>query len=203
MKKISTFLFFILCFSFVFPAFAQQKVVLPELKEKQKGFFTRVNLGIATGKTNFGDYFNITGPTVPFSIQGGTQINQNLALYLVFGMLVNVKPEVSGGGYSDLVSIPQLGGGFSYYFGKGKTYLFADINYAVTSVSTDGSSGSTNGGFAVNGGYGYDFNIISRIDMGANVFYHYSSMTDKPSAYGEPQVTNNFLGVCFSFRFGR
>ncbi|MCD6202287.1 MAG: hypothetical protein J7K46_10830 [Bacteroidales bacterium] len=203
MKKISIFLFFLLCLSFDYPAFSQQKVVLPELKEKQKGFFTRVNLGLATGKTNFGDYFNITGPTVPFSIQAGNQLNPRLALYLVFGMLINVQPKVSDGGYSDLVSVPQLGGGFSYYFGKGKTYLNADINYAVTSVSSDGSSGSTNGGFALNVGYGYDFNIVKRIDIGTNVFYHYSSMTDKPSTFGEPQVTNNFLGVCFSFRFGR
>ena len=193
-----------LLFSFSFTAYTQQKVNLQELKEKQKGFFTRINLGIATGKTNFEDYFSITGPTIPFSIQAGAQLSPSFALYFVYGMLINVNPDITGGNYADLVTIPQLGGGFAYYFGKGKTYFYADLNYGITSIITDGSTGSTNGGLAFNIGYGYDFNIVKRIDLGANIFYHYSTMKDKPSLlFGEPQVTNKYFGVCLSFRFGR
>ncbi len=189
---------------FYLEADAQQKVNLPELKEKQKGFFTRINLGVATGKVKFEDYFNITGLTIPISIQLGSQLSPNFALYATYSNLFMASPVVSDISFSaDMVSIPQLGVGFAYYFGKGKTYIYADGNYAITTIVASGSSGSTNGGLGLNIGYGYDYNLFKRIDLGANIFYHYSTMKDKPSSIGEPQVTNNFLGACLSFRFGR
>ncbi len=202
-KRISLFLLFFLTVSFsvVFQGLAQQKVELPELKQKQKGIYARISTGIATGKTNYRDAYDIKGIPVPLIFQLGYQTGSSVAIYFNYDVMFIVNPETSGNSAADLMTVPQVGGGLSFYFGKGKNYIFADGNMASTRLLIDEEVYATNPGFGLNVGWGYDHNLVRHMSIGGTIFYHYSSMKDKDDL--ESPLTNNYLGVCLSFRFGK
>ncbi len=202
-KHSSPFLFFFLAIfcSGAFQVLAQQKVELPDLKQKQKGIYARISTGIATGKTNYRDLFDIKGIPVPFIFQLGYQTGSNVGIYFNYDVLFIVNPETNGNAAADLMTVPQVGGGLSFYFGKGKNYIYADGNMTTTHLLTDGDVYATNPGFGLNIGWGYDHNLVRHMSIGGTIFYHYSTMKDKDSQ--ESPLNNNYLGVCLSFRFGK
>jgi len=202
-KQTSLPLLFFLLLSFTpfFQALSQQKVDLPELKQKQKGIYTRLSAGIATGKTKYRDAYDIKGIPVPFVFQLGYQTGSNVAIYFNYDVMFIVNPETGGASAADLMTIPQVGGGLSVYFGKGKNYIFADGNMATTRLLTDGDAYATDPGFGLNIGWGYDHNLVKHISIGGTIFYHYSSMKDKDEL--QSPLNNNYLGALLSFRFGK
>jgi hypothetical protein len=200
-KSLPLIILFLFLFSSFFQALAQQKVDLPDLKQKQKGFYVRLNAGIATGKTNYKDNYDIRGFTIPFVFQLGYQTASAVSIYFNYDILFVLNPESDGAAISDLMTIPQVGGGLSFYFGKGKNYIFADGNLANTRLLEGGDVYSTDNGFALNVGWGYDHNIVRHMSIGGTIFYHYSSMKDKDAV--QSPVNNNYLGMCLSLRFGK
>jgi len=194
-------LVFFLSFSSVFQLAAQQKVDLPELKQKQKGIYTRINAGIAMGNTNYRELYDIKGFTIPFVFQLGYQSAKNIAVYFNYNVLFIMNPETDGHAAADLMTIPQFGGGLSFYFGKGKNYIFVDGNSATTRLLTDDNVYATDPGFALNVGWGYDHNLVKHVSVGGSLFYHFSTMKDKDDI--QSPMKNNYLGMCISFRFGK
>jgi hypothetical protein len=194
-------LILLLSFSSVFQASAQQKVELPELKQKQKGIYTRLSSGIAMGNTNYKSLYDIKGTTIPFVFQLGYQTAFNVAIYFNYNVLFVLNPQTDGKYAADLMTIPQFGGGLSFYFGKGKNYIYVDANSATTRLLIDSDVYATDPGFGLNVGWGYDHNLVKHVSIGGAIFYHYSTMKDKDSAASP--LKNNYLGVCLSFRFGK
>lgn len=185
-------------------AAGQQKVELSELSTKVKGPFTRLYVGALSGKMDFEDLFTISGTMISLGLEAGQQVSPSLALYFDLSFMVMPNPTYSNVTLSsESAGITMLGGGFALFTGKGKSYFFADANYAVSSINTGGSTGTSQGGVGINAGFGYDFNLFGKVDLGSAVYYHYSTMKDKPSGFGEPQITNNFFGVRLNVRFGR
>ena len=200
-NNIFLFLAFILSLSSIFQLSAQQKVDLPELKQKQKGIYTRLSSGISMGNTNYKSLYDIKGTTIPFVFQLGYQTAFNVAFYFNYNVLFVLNPATDGDYAADLMTIPQFGGGLSFYFGKGKNYIYVDANSATTRLLIDSEVFSTDPGFGLNIGWGYDHNLVKHVSIGGTIFYHYSTMKDKDSTASP--LKNNYLGVCLSFRFGK
>lgn len=203
MKTKTFFISLILC-GLSLMATAQQKVELSDLSTKVRGPFTRIYVGALSGKMEFVDYFSISGTMISLGLEAGQQVSSSLALYFDIGFMVMPNPSFSNLSYTaESAGVTMLGGGFAVFTGKGKSYFFADANYAISSINSGGSTGTSKGGPGVNAGFGYDHNLFGKVDLGAAVYYHYSTMKDKPSALGEPTINNNYFGARLNVRFGR
>ncbi|GEM_PF-4074701 len=202
--KFHAHLLFLLLTLFLSPlsVSAQKEVVIPELQEKQKGFFFRISAGIGTGKTDFKEVYDIRGFTIPLSFHLGYQTSSPLGIYLNYSIPFILNPEYSPDNTLDnpLMTIPQFGGGALYRFGKGNNYLFSDVNVASLRRLISDNVVASGPGFGLNLGWGYDHNLVKSVHMGANLFYHFSTMKDDP---GESPVVDNYLGACLSFLFGK
>ncbi len=199
-RPFSFFLVFLLLLSL--PLSAQKEVVIPELKEKQKGFFFRISTGIGTTKTDFKEVYDIRGFTIPLIFHLGYQTSSPLGFYLNYSVPFLINPEYSPSNTLDnnLVTFPQFGGGALFRFGKGNNYLFADGNLTSYRRLISDDVVTSGPGFGLNIGWGYDHNIVRNVNMGGSIYYHYSTMKDDPA---ESPVVTQHVGMCLSFRFGK
>ena len=193
---------FLVIFVLPLDATAQRKVDLGEAEFSYAGLYVRGNVGFGAGTNEWIDYGKNNSVGVTLGGRLGYRFTKGLGLHGVVSTAICSKNTSSDWDPVEKFSFMNFGGGPSFYFGKGYSYLFLEVVYTQISINDGAYSWKTNGGIGGTIQTGYDFNVAKNLGLGISVFAHIGSMVDEE--LGEPiDVINLFYGVEVSIRYGR
>ena len=198
-KKLSLYLFFLSIVAT--PIFAQQKVEMPKDEMEQKGFYIRAGAGIASGTASFSNLFDYSASGILITLRAGQRFSKRVGIHAAVSGLMGLTKNSNLSYKVDQFTLAGIGGGATFYYGKGYTYIIPEIMLNEISATINGSDGNSSLGVGFNLYGGHDINLGKDFGLGLMVFIHYSSLTYE---FANPaDVENVFYGFEVSLRFGK
>jgi len=192
-------LFAILC---IMPeaTMAQRKVDLGEAEFSYAGFFVRANVGFGAGSAEWIDLGKNEGAGISLAGRAGYRFTKGIGLHGVVSSGIYTNSTSNDWDPVEKLNFTNIGGGPTFYFGKGYSYLILEVVYTKISIDDGFDAWTTSGGVGGTLATGYDFNVAKNFGIGLCAFVHVGSMKDFDDYY---DVINLFYGVEISFRVGK
>ena len=179
---------------------AQRKVEIGEAEFSYAGLYVRGNIGYGAGNSEWIDLGKNNSSGITLAGRLGYRFTKGIGLHGVVSSAICTNNSSPDWDPLEKFSFTNFGGGPSFYFGKGYSYLFLEVVYTQISIDDGSSSWKTDGGIGGTILTGYDFNVAKNIGLGFSVFAHLGSMKDFDEFY---DVINLFYGVEVSIRYGK
>jgi hypothetical protein len=173
-----------------------------EPRRHDGGFFLRIAPGVGFARTNIdeaGDELEFRGLSGAADIAIGWMVRPNLALHATLGGWTLDDPTVRFNGQEEDVQDMSLflfgyGGGFTWYFGDSNVYLTAWGAAAELDFELDGTTETSDTGYALGLGVGKEWWVSDRWGLGVSLSagYHAVPPGDAESRFKGPSFAVSF-----------
>jgi hypothetical protein len=205
MKKklfFTSLLFFVFIISGI-QTLGQQTVDLPEEQLQQKGYYVRAGVAPAFGNSDFED-FEYSSYGFFFNFRAGYRFSNKIGAHAIFSWMLAEGKTDDSFTTVDKFNLTGVGGGFTFYFGKGYSYLIPEIMLSNINTTIYDVEWDSNPGLGINLYGGHDINFGKDMGLGLMGFVYYSTVDLVLSGPDELLgVTNVYYGVEISLRFGK
>ncbi|MEA1897530.1 MAG: hypothetical protein U9N53_07685 [Bacteroidota bacterium] len=205
MKKKSIFngLLFFVFLALGIQTIAQQTVELSEEQFHQKGYYVRIGAAPTFGYSDFEDSFEYSEYGFFFNLRGGYRFSSKIGAHAIFSWML-AEGKTDNTAYDvDKFNMIGVGGGFTFYFGKGYSYIIPEIMANEISTTINDVDWTSTLGLGINLYAGHDINLGKGLGLGIMGFVHYSTVDLELSGNDLLGVTNFYYGAEISLRFGK